>query len=111
MFMRRISLWMISWVMIKNTLGQSPSTTHWFTVQLPFVFNKHWQWLNEMSYRTLGESISLNQFFVRTGARYTINEKWNVATSAEQVFLRVYPSKHVDDFGRESRFWQEVNFM
>lgn len=109
--MRKIIFWILVGFVSKPAGAQQPATTHWITLQMPVVLNKHWQWLNEISYRTLGESFSLNQLFLRTGARYTFNEKWNVAGSSDLVFIRVYPQNAEKDFGKEYRLWQEVNFM
>lgn len=91
-------------------MAQVPHTTQWLSIQLPVVFNKHWQWLNEASYRTLGENISMNQLFLRTGTRYTFNKKWNAASCYDHIYTRVYPDKNEHDFGKESRLWQEVNY-
>lgn len=91
--------------------AQGPVSTNWFTVQLPVVFNNHWQWNNEFSYRTLGERAAMNQLFLRTGARYRFNEKWSVSGTAELVYTRLSPVKTEDRFGRESRLVQEANLQ
>lgn len=109
--MRKFFLIMILGLSINNLKGQASSTTHWFNVQLPVVFNQHWQWLNEVSYRTLGESFSMNQLFLRNGVRYTINQNWNVGASADFVFTRIAPDKSEHHFGEESRLWEEVNYQ
>lgn len=107
--MRKAILLVITGLIIKNGLSQSATTTHWLTVQLPVIFNKHWQWYNEGSYRTIRESGHLNQLFLRTGVRYTFNDHWNLAACADLVFARLSPDKSEDSYGRETRLWQEVN--
>lgn len=92
-------------------MAQQPSTSHWFYVQLPVVFNDHWQWWNEACYRTYGETLRLNQYFIRTGVRYTFNDHWNAAASFDEFFSKVSVRKEDHEFGKERRLWQEVNLQ
>jgi Protein of unknown function (DUF2490) len=109
--MKKTLLLMVTGLVIRNAMAQQPSTTHWFGVQLPVAFNNHWQWWNEACYRTYGETIRLNQFFMRTGARYSFNENWSITACADKFFTKVTARKEDHEFGKETRFWQELNFQ
>jgi len=92
------------------TFSQQPSTSNWFTVQMPVIYNSHWQSLHEISYRTLGEAVKLNQLFIRTGVRYTVNAKWNTSLICDLVHSRVKPYDKNDlEFGDEIRVTEELS--
>lgn len=88
--------------------AQQPKLTNWITVQAPIVLNNKWQLLTEASYRTVGESFVLNQLFLRTGFRHTINAVWNVAAATDYVHSKIKPDKANHEYGNEFRIWQEV---
>jgi hypothetical protein len=102
---------MVCGLAIENIMAQQPSTTHWFNVQLPVVFNDRWQWWNEASYRTYGETLRLNQYFIRTGARYSFNDCWEVAASFDKFYRKVVARKDDHELGEETRLWQEVSLQ
>src|SRR5690242_13438277 len=92
------------------TFSQQPSTSNWVTVQTPVIFNSHWQSLHEISYRTLGEAVKLNQLFIRTGFRHIFNPKWSTSLICDLVHSRVKPYDKSDlEFGDEIRLTEEVN--
>ena len=94
-----------------NMFAQQPATSHWFTLQSPFVINNNWQVSQEISYRTLGESIKLNQLFIRISNRYIINQKWHVALNTDYVHSKVRPYDKKDlEFGNEFRISQELGY-
>lgn len=100
----------ISTIIAGKSFSQQPSTSNWITVQTPVIYNSHWQSLHEASYRTLGESLKLNQLFLRTGGRYTFNQKWSTSLVFDFVHSRVKPFDKNDlEFGDEIRIWQEAN--
>lgn len=109
-YMKRITVIIILCMCGNKIFSQQPSTSHWTTIQSPVMINTHWQTITEASYRTLGESVKLNQLFLRAGARYNFNPKWNVSLSMDYVHSRVKPFDKDDlEFGNELRIWQEVN--
>ena len=87
-----------------------PKDYNWATVQVPVEFSKHWQMLNEYSYRSLGESFSLYQVFLRAGARYVFNPSWNAGASFDYILTRTSLQKSNHEYGTELRPWQEVNY-
>ncbi len=90
--------------------SQRPVTGMWLTAQLPVSLNKKWQWHNDASYRTLGNSAAPLQYLYRTGLRYTINNNWNTAAGVAFFFTRTTFSKQNDEFAKEFRLWEEVTF-
>jgi hypothetical protein len=108
---RTIILLIISVAEIKKGIAQQPVSTHWATVQLPVSLNKHWEWINEVSYRTLGESFTMNQLFLRAGAKYSFSKKWTATAATDLVFTKVSLSKENHVFGKENRLWQQVSFL
>src|SRR5512138_3209831 len=89
---RKKRITMFIWATIAGkAFSQQPSTSNWITVQLPVVYNTHWQSLHEFSYRTLGEAVTLNQLFIRTGIRHTFNQKWSTSLICDLIHSRVKP--------------------
>lgn len=82
----------------------------WLNAQLPVSLNKKWQWHNDASYRTLGNSIAPLQYLYRTGLRYNISTNWNTAAGVALFFTRTAFSKKTDVFVKEFRFWEEVSY-
>lgn len=97
--------------MTKNCLAQLPSTSIWLTAQIPVGFSEKWQWHNDITYKTLGIDTRAYQKFYRTGIRYMISKKWNTAGGFGFFSTNVSTDKHVDEFGREFRLWQEINYQ
>lgn len=87
---------------------QRPREAVWLTLYAPVNFSTHWQWFNDVSYRTLGISTSAIQYYYRTAARYNFNKQWNVAAGVAFFFSRTRFTKENDEFGHEFRFWEEV---
>lgn len=90
--------------------SQRPPTALWLSTQLPVEINNNWTVQNDASYRTLGSSIAPSQYLYRTGLRYTANNKWTIATGIAFFFTRTTFSKQQDEFGKEFRFWEELNY-
>lgn len=82
----------------------------WLNVQLPVSLNKTWQWHNDASYRTLGNSIAPLQYLYRTGLRYSINKQWSAAAGTAFFFTRTTFLKQNDEFAKEFRFWEEATY-
>ena len=100
-------------LMIATRLGfaQRPKTGAWITLLAPVTVSKNWQWHNETGYRTLGSSVNALQFYYRTAVRYKFNEQWNTAVGAAFFFTRTSFLESNDEFGREFRIWEEVNYQ
>ena len=108
--MRKIKIMFISTVIAGKSFSQQPSVSNWVTVQMPVIYSSHWQSLHELSYRTLGESVKLNQLFFRTGIRHTFNPKWSTSLICDLVHSRVKPYDKDDlEFGDEIRVTEELN--
>ena len=82
----------------------------WLNAQVPVSFTKKWQWHNDVSYRTLGNSVAPLQYEYRTGVRYNINNVWSVTAGTAFFFTRNDFLKQHDEFGREFRLWQELAY-
>ncbi len=88
---------------------QRPETGIWLTLYTPVNFSNHWQWVNDVGYRTLGISTSAIQYYYRTAARYNFNKQWTASAGVAFFFTRTKFTKENDAFGHEFRFWEEVN--
>ncbi len=89
---------------------QRPNTGMWLNAQVPVSFTKKWQWHNDVSYRTLGNSVAPLQYEYRTGLRYNINTIWSVAAGSAFFRTRNGFLKQHDEFGKEFRLWQELTY-
>jgi hypothetical protein len=90
--------------------GQRPATGIWVNAVVPININSKLQIHNDVSYRTLGNAASLLQYLHRTGIRYNINSNWNATLGVAATFTRTSFTKENDEFARELRLWQEVNY-
>jgi hypothetical protein len=90
--------------------GQRPATGIWANAIVPININSKWQIHNDVSYRTLGNSVSLLQYLHRTGIRYIINNNWSATLGVAVTFTRTSFTKENQEFAREVRLWQEVNY-
>ncbi len=91
-------------------VAQRPATGTWLNLQLPVQLTNKWQIHNEGGYRTLGNTIPALQYLYRPGIRYTLSKHWNTAAGVAFFFSRTSFNKQNNEFGKEFRFWQEVNF-
>lgn len=91
-------------------VAQRPATGAWFSLQLPVQLNHKWQIHNDAGYRTLGNNIAALQYLYRPGIRYTLSKHWNTAAGVAFFFSRTSFNKQNNEFGKEFRFWQEVNY-
>lgn len=108
--MRKIIAMFVCATITGKIFSQQPSTSNWVTVQLPVVYNTHCQSLHELSYRSLGETVTLNQLFIRTGIRRTFNPKWSASLICDLIHSRVKPYDKDDlEFGDEIRLTEEIN--
>lgn len=89
--------------------GQRPQHGAWLTLNMPVSFSVKKEWHNDAGYRTLGESVSAQQFFYRTGFRYRFSKDLNAAGGVAFFFTRTSFDKGNNEFGREFRTWQEIN--
>lgn len=104
-------LFIISALLFSATLfSQRPATGIWFNGQLPLQINNKWLLHNEAGYRTLGNSASALQYLYRTGIRYNINNNWSTTAGIAFFFTRTTYTKQNDEFAKEFRFWEEINY-
>lgn len=82
----------------------------WLNANVPVSFTKKWQWHNDISYRTLGNSITPLQYEYRTGLRYNINAAWSVTAGTAFFFTKNDFIKAHKEFGKEFRLWQEAAY-
>ncbi|MFM2326574.1 MAG: hypothetical protein RIR31_776 [Bacteroidota bacterium] len=106
----RILFFLILLLFSLQNFAQRPATGTWLTLQLPVQLNSKWQIHNDGGYRTLGNSITPLQYFYRTGLRYNISKNLSAAAGVAFFFTRTTFSKQNDEFGREFRFWEELNY-
>ena len=90
--------------------GQRPATGIWLSAHLPVQINRHWQVQNDFNYRTLGNSSAALQNLHRFGLRYFVDNNWSATVGAAFSFTRTSFSKENDEFAKEFRWWQEVNY-
>jgi hypothetical protein len=101
-------LFIILLVITASTVNaQRPPTGLWTAVNMPVQLSTHWQWHNDGSYRTLGNSTAPLQYLYRPGIRYILNKKWNVASGVAFFFTKTDFEKSHHEFGKEFRLWQE----
>ena len=106
----RIPFFIIVLLFTLQSFAQRPATGTWLTLQLPVELNSKWQIHNDGGYRTLGNSITPLQYFYRTGLRYNISKNLSTAAGVAIFFTRTTFTKQDDEFGREFRFWEELNY-
>jgi hypothetical protein len=94
-----------------NIYAQRPHTGTWLSVQAPVKVNQKWQLHNDAGYRTMGNSFSGLQYLYRTGLRYQLNKQWNTAAGIAFFFTRSSFPKSNNEFAREFRFWEEINYQ
>jgi len=102
---------MLLLIMTQGTVAQLPTTSVWLTAQLPVNFSTKLQWHNDMTYKTLGIDTRAYQRFYRTGLRYTFSKDWNAAGGFGFSSTNVSTDRHFDEFGKEFRIWQELNYQ
>ncbi len=88
---------------------QRPSTGAWFSVQFPLQLSSKWQLLTDFNYRTLGNSFNALQHLHRAGIKYNFNKTWRAAAGVAFSFTRTSFVKSNTEFGKEFRWWQELN--
>jgi Protein of unknown function (DUF2490) len=91
-------------------IAQRPVTGMWLTLHLPVQINNKWQIHNEGGYRTLGNNIDPLQYLYRPGIRYAIDKHFNTAAGVAFFYTRTTFSKQNEEFAKEFRFWEEVNY-
>jgi Protein of unknown function (DUF2490) len=101
---------LIGLVFISNIMfGQRPETAVWVTAQMPINIDKHLQWHNDAGYRTFSMSPRPMQYLYRTGIQYNFNRQWNTAAGIAFFFTKADFDKTHLEFGKEFRFWEELN--
>ena len=81
------------------------SSSIWFSAQAPLRI-KNWEWHQDASYRTIGNSARATLWFYRTGVRRYFSEHWNAAGGYALFVSRV--EKDRPAFGAENRIWEEL---
>ncbi|MES1217388.1 MAG: DUF2490 domain-containing protein [Bacteroidota bacterium] len=95
----------------RNSFGQLPTTSIWLTAQLPVNFSPKLQWHNDLTYKTMEVSSRAYQRYYRTGLRYQFSKKWNAVNGIGFFTTNVSTDKTHDEYGKEFRIWQEVNYQ
>jgi Protein of unknown function (DUF2490) len=88
--------------------AQRPSTGVWLTANVPVQLADKWQWHNDASYRTLGNSSAPLQYLYRTGIRYQFHSSLSAAAGVAFFFTRSSFEKTNSEMGKEFRTWQEA---
>lgn len=98
-------------MLVKGIWAQRPGQGIWLSLQMPVAIGKKWQWHQDMGYRTVGLSIRPAQYLYRTGLRYRLGQETSVAAGIAGFFTRSLLLADQGEFGKEFRFWQEVNWV
>ena len=110
MVKNKVRFFIVSLLFPVQLFCQRPSTGVWLTAQLPIQLNSKWQVHNDFTYRTLGYSTSSLQNLYRLGIRYTINKNWSTTLGGAFSFTRTSFNKENDEFAKEFRIWEELNY-
>jgi hypothetical protein len=95
----------------KTGATQLPTASVWFTAQLSAGFSAKWQWYNDVTYKTMKITPNAYQRFYRTGIRYQFSKEWNAAGGVGFFSTNTSTDKQNDEFGKEFRLWQELNYQ
>jgi len=106
----RITITSIICLIYSSALAQKNKFAVWNTLQLPVKLAEKWQLHNDVSYRTLGGSLSAYQFTFRTGIRYFINPHFTATIGIAEFNTRTSFNKQTKEFAKEFRVWQELNY-
>ena len=91
--------------------AQPKGASFWLSAQLPVDFSPRWQWHNDLAYKSNGVTLRTYQRWYRTGLRYRISEKVNVAGGIGFLATQASSNSKDDEFGREFRVWQEMIYQ
>lgn len=111
LFMYKAGILILLLGMTKIAVAQPRGVSLWFTGQIPVSFSKKWQWQNDLIYKSAGTSAKAYQRFYRTGIRYEFSDDWNVAGGVGFFSTLAATNKDDDEFGKEFRFWQDLNYQ
>ena len=106
----RITITTIICLMYSSALAQKNKFVIWNTLQLPVKLAEKWHLHNDVSYRTLGSTISAYQFTFRTGIRYFIKPNLSATIGIAEFNTRTSFNKNSKEFAKEFRIWQELNY-
>jgi hypothetical protein len=93
------------------TKAQPKGASFWLSAQLPVDFSPRWQWHNDLAYKSNGVTFKTYQRWYRTGLRYRISEKFNVAGGIGFLATQASANTKDDEFGKEFRIFQELIFQ
>jgi hypothetical protein len=91
--------------------AQPKGASFWLSAQLPVDLSPRWQWHNDLAYKSNGVTLRTYQRWYRTGLRYRISGKLNVAGGIGFLATQASTNKKDDEFGREFRLWQEMIYQ
>ena len=91
--------------------AQPKGASFWLSAQLPVDFSPRWQWHNDLAYKSNGVTIQTYQRWYRTGLRYRISDKFNVAGGIGFLATQASTNSKDDEFGKEFRIFQELIFQ
>jgi hypothetical protein len=91
--------------------AQPKGASFWLSAQLPVDLSPRWQWHNDLAYKSNGVTLRTYQRWYRTGLRYRISGKFNVAGGVGFLATQASTNKKDDEFGKEFRVWQEMIYQ
>lgn len=91
--------------------AQPKGASFWLTAQLPVDLSPRWQWHNDLLYKSNGVTLNTYQRWFRTGLRYGISDKLNVAGGIGFLATQASTNSKDDEFGKEFRLWEELIFQ
>jgi hypothetical protein len=109
--MYRLGLFILLWGISIVAKAQPKGASFWLTAQLPVDLSPRWQWHNDLLYKSNGVTLKTYQRWYRTGIRYRISDKVNVAGGIGFLSTQGSTNKNDDEFGREVRMWEELIYQ
>lgn len=110
-FMYRTGLLIILLGTVIVAKAQPKGASFWLTAQLPVDLSPRWQWNNDLLYKSNGVTFKTYQRWYRTGLRYRISEKVNVAGGVGFLATQASSNSKDDEFGKEFRLWEEMIYQ
>ncbi len=91
------------------TFSQNAPFAAWTTVVLNLKINDHWTSVTDGGLRTVSSDFVPYQKFFRTGMRYNLDKRWNVAGGFAFFNTKTSFLKENHEYGHEFRLFQEVS--
>lgn len=105
---QKITITSILWLLHSVAFAQKDKVVIWNTFQFPIKLTEKWRLQNDISYRTLGISVSAYQYTFRTGLRYYFKNNLSSTIGVAEFNTRTAFENKTNEFAKELRLWQEL---